>query len=244
MDRGNANGIPAYYFNVSHELRNALSIMMASCMMASRHIDDKDRALECLERIYVAGEKITELLDDTLEISKFRQGKMELKEHTFSINNLREELIELLEPLAEDKNINLNISAKKYIDIEVLGDYGRLLQVMVNLATNSIKYTPEGGNIDIHFEGTKAHDPQMVTYICTCQDDGIGIPESFLQNIFEPFARADDERVSKIKGTGLGMAIVKETIEAMDGSINIDSIINKGTPVTIHLKFRKNIRKG
>lgn len=243
MDKSNVCDTSDYFFNISHELRNALNIMMASCTMASRHIDDRERALDYLKKIHLAGDRITGLIDNTLEISKIKQGGINLVEEPFSIDDLEEELRLLLDPLAADKNLNLYISADSCNNREMIGDYGQLLRMIINLATNSIKYTPEGGNIRISFEETVNCDAETAEFICKCHDDGIGISEDFLEHIFEPFARADDDRVSEAKGTGLGMVIVKETVEAMGGSIHIESMIDVGTTVTVIIRMKKNIRK-
>ena len=149
----------------------------------------------------------------------------------------------MLTPLALEKNIKFTISTEGFVSREVLGDYGRILQIMVNIATNSIKYTRLGGTVTITFEEEKTADPEVLTGKFTCIDNGVGIPETFMEHIFEPYARADDKRTKSTPGTGLGMSIVKDNVDAMGGSIHIDSKVDKGTKVTIRLKLKKNDRK-
>ena len=244
MDKETVDSTPDYFFNMFHEIRNALNIMMASCTMVNKHIDDRERITDHLERINVSVERITGLIDDTLDIYKMEQIKTGLAEKSFSIDKLEEELKLLLEPLAVDKRLKFSISSERFNNREVVGDYDRLLQLLVNLATNSIKYTPCGGNVVLCFEELKNNDGGTVSCRFICKDDGIGMSQEFIDHIFEPFARAEDERIRGIKGTGLGMSIVKEIITIMGGKIHIDSTMDAGTTVTVQLCLKKNMRKG
>lgn len=244
MDKETVDSTPDYFFNMFHEIRNALNIMMASCTMVNKHIDDRERITDHLERINVSVERITGLIDDILDVYKMEQIKTGLAEKSFSIDKLEEELKLLLEPLAVDKKLKFSISSERFNNREVVGDYDRLLQLLVNLATNSIKYTPCGGNVVLCFEELKNNDGGTVSCRFICKDDGIGMSQEFIGHIFEPFARAEDERIRGIKGTGLGMSIVKEIITIMGGKIHIDSTMDAGTTVTAQLCLKKNMRKG
>ena len=162
---------------------------------------------------------------------------------SFNIKELEDDLNDLLTPLALEKNIKFTVSTEGFVSREVLGDYGRILQIMVNIATNSIKYTRLGGTVTIAFEEEKTADPEVITGKFSCINNGIGIPETFMEHIFEPYARADNRMSNNTPGTGLGMSIVKDNVDAMGGSIHIDSKVDKGTKVTIRLKLKKNDRK-
>lgn len=227
---------------MSHELKNALNMMMASCTMAQKHIDDRDRVLDYLSRIDMTVSRMSGLIDSIFTSGKNKED-VEMLYTSFDIKELENDLKDLLTPLALEKNIKFNISTEGFVSREVLGDYGRILQIMVNIATNSIKYTHLGGAVRITFEEEKTADPEVVTGKFTCIDNGVGIPETFMEHIFEPYARADDKRTKSTPGTGLGMSIVKDNVDAMGGSIHIDSKVDKGTKVTIRLKLKKNVRK-
>lgn len=242
MNRDNVGRDADYFFSMSHELRTALNIMMAACTMAKRHIDDRNKALDYLERIYLTGERITNLIDDIMEIRIMEQGGGDLNGDVFSIDELEDELLMLLEPLAAGKGIELNVTSENFVNREVIGDYGRLLHVLINIATNSIKYTDRGGTVTICIEELSSGDPNTVSCRFTCSDSGIGMTEDFIKHIFEPFSRADDDRVREAGGTGLGMSIVKETVDLMGGSIHIDSAAGVGTTVTIDLKLENGMR--
>lgn len=250
MSEENVDCKPDLLSNMSHEMRSALNIIMASCTMAEDHIDDKVRVRDHLKRIFAAVDHLTNLINDYLDICRIKDGKSFLAEEEFFIGDLGEELKLLMEPLAEEKNISFSITTEGFEGREVVGDYGRLLQILINLAANSIKYTSEGGTVLVAIEVSDETDVEKCSNeedaLCriTCGDNGIGISEDFLQHIYEPFARADDERVRLTGGTGLGMTIVKEMVETMGGSIHIDSVIDVGTTVTILIKLKKNIGKG
>lgn len=227
---------------MSHELKNALNMMMASCTMAQKHIDDRDRVLDYLSRIDMTVSRMSGLIDSIFTSGKNKEDA-EMLYTSFNIKELEDDLNDLLTPLASEKNIKFTVSTEGFVSREVLGDYGRILQIMVNIATNSIKYTRLGGTVTITFEEEKTADPEVVTGKFTCIDNGVGIPETFMEHIFEPYARADDKRTKSTPGTGLGMSIVKDNVDAMGGSIHIDSKVDKGTKVTIRLKLKKNVRK-
>ncbi|MBR3787744.1 MAG: HAMP domain-containing histidine kinase [Firmicutes bacterium] len=227
---------------MSHELKNALNMMMASCTMAQKHIDDRDRVLYYLSRIDMTVSRMSGLIDSIFTSGKNKED-VEMLYTSFDIKELENDLEDLLTPLALEKNIKFTVSTEGFVSREVLGDYGRILQIMVNIATNSIKYTHLGGTVTITFEEEKTADPEVVTGKFTCIDNGVGIPETFMEHIFEPYARADDKRTKSTPGTGLGMSIVKDNVDAMGGSIHIDSKVDKGTKVTIRLKLKKNDRK-
>ncbi len=244
MNREYVDGKADHLSNMSHELRNALNILMASCTMAQKHVDDRERVLDYLSRIYSTGDRMTRIIDGVLDFRSV-ENHMESADPTpFTIGELEKELKQLLEPLAAEKKVSLCISTESFFTENIIGDYDRLIQCLINIVTNSIKYTSHGGSIMLCFEEEKGGSNEEITGVFTCSDDGIGIPEDFLIHIFEPFARADDERIKEIKGTGLGMAIVKANVEAMGGSIHIDSRVNVGTTVTIKLRLKKNTGKG
>jgi len=244
MSKENVDSNTDFLPALSHEIKNVLNIINAMCTMAGSSIDDREKALKYLNGICNMTERITAIMDRSLDISRLHRDKEDLIEREFCIDSLKEEILELFYPLAREKGIDFRVNFERSGNSNVIGDYDRLFQVLMNLATNSVKYTPRGGTITISMEEETSIYSEYLCCRFICRDNGIGIPEDFLQHIFEPFARADDDRVRKINGTGLGMVIIKEAVDAMGGNIHIDSMIDVGTTVTIRLKFRKNIRKG
>lgn len=224
--------------NMSHEIRSPLNVMIGMCDIARHHIDDKEKVLECLQKINIAGDHLTKLINNILDISKIEQGRLLILEETFDVDDLVGELETLLEPLANDKSIIFSISSKGVVNKMVSGDYSHIMQVIINLATNSIKYTPQGGFVKLWVEERDNPSIDRVTYRFVCQDNGIGMSEEFLAHVFEPFTRADDIRVNKVVGAGLGMSISKEIIDALGGSIHIDSTKDVGTTVSVELELK------
>lgn len=224
--------------NVSHELRNALNIMMATCTMAEHNVDDRDKVLDYLSRIHVTGERITGLIDNLLDAKPELVGEGIRDEMAFSIDELEAELIALLKPLAIEKCIAFDVRTEGVINRDVVGDCGRMLKILVNVISNSIKYTPGKGTVVLFINEENAGS-ETGEYVFSCCDNGIGMSDDFIGHIFEPFSRADDERVKAAKGTGLGMYIVKRTVEELGGSIHVESTIDMGTRITIRLKLKR-----
>lgn len=224
--------------NMSHEIRTPLNVIIGMCDIARNHIDDREKVEECLYKISVAGDHITELVNNVLDITRIEQGRALIKERAFDIGELTGELKDMLEPLAAGKSIIFRISDKDVVNRHIIGDYSHIMQVMINLATNAIKYTPQGGFTEIRIIEQENGRPDIVTYSFICQDNGIGMSEEFLEKIFEPFTRGDDTRINQISGSGLGMSIVKNIVDALSGRINIKSVEGTGTTVTVDLDFK------
>lgn len=221
--------------HMSHEIRTPLNVIIGMCEIAKYHIDERDKVLECLEKISVAGEHLTDIVDSVLDITRIQQGTDNLKIETFGIDSFVKELYSLLEPLAVKKHIILDINAKDVVNREITADYGNMMRVMLNLATNSIKYTAQGGFVKISINEKECDCDGKTTYKFICKDNGIGMSEEFVRHIYEPFVRAEDMMVKQMKGTGLGMAIVKQTVELLKGSIQINSVLGEGTEVSVEM---------
>lgn len=224
--------------NMSHEIRTPLNVIIGMCDIARNHIDDREKVEECLYKISVAGDHITELVNNVLDITRIEQGRALIKERAFDIGELTEELRNMLEPLAAGKSIIFRISDKDVVNRHIIGDYSHIMQVMINLGTNAIKYTPQGGFTEIRIIEQENSTSDTVTYSFICQDNGMGMSEEFLKRIFEPFTRGDDTRINQISGSGLGMSIVKNIVDALNGRINIKSVEGTGTTVTVYLDFK------
>jgi len=224
--------------NMSHELRTPLNVIVGMCDIARYHIEDSLKVRECLDKISNASDHLTDLLNDLLDISRMEQGAMPLNEDIFDLADMMEELRFMIEPMAAGKKQTCIISADGLRNSSVIGSQRHVMQILINLATNAVKYTPEGGVIKIRAD--EIYDPETgkYTYRFTCQDSGIGMTREFAERIFEPFVRADDVRVGRVTGTGLGMSIVKEIVDAMGGTIYVDSIKDVGTNICVFLEMR------
>lgn len=243
MDKENVDSKTDFLFTLSHEIKNALNIINAMCCVIENNIDNRERALQYLTRVYSITEHISEIMNKSLDMIVFNSNRSDIKQEPFKLDKLEEELYQLILPMAENKDIDFRVINEHAKERVVLGDYSGILQILINIATNSIKYTHEGGLIIIRVEEESSCMTETI-YNFRCIDNGIGMNEEFIEHIFDPFVRADDDRVRQAKGTGLGMSIVKGMVEAMKGSIHIASAVDAGTTVTIKLKLKNYIRKG
>lgn len=229
--------------HMSHELRTPLNVIIGMCEIAKYHINDRERVLECLEKIGFAGEHLTEMVDSILDITRIEQGKEIVKETDFNIDDFVNELYILLEPIASKKHIVLDISSKEVVNREITADYSHILHIMINLATNSIKYTASGGFVKINISEITCKQTGFTTYEFMCKDNGIGMSQEFIEHIYEPFTRDDSVRNKQIKGAGLGMSIVRKLIDLLEGDIHIKSMPGEGTEVTVRLDMKVSKEK-
>lgn len=224
--------------NMSHEVRTPLNVIVGMCDIAMRHTDDRNKVESCLRKISVAGDHLIDLMDNLLDITKIEQGCIDIQEREFEVDKLVDEIKIMTESSASRKNLIFDIASRGVINRKVKGDYGHALRAMLNIVSNAVKYTPDGGFVKIVINEVYNSDPECTTYKFTCRDNGIGMSEEFLEKVYNPFVRADDIRVNQINGSGLGMSIVKKIVEALDGDIEIHSKEGTGTSVTMTFSFR------
>ena len=226
-------------FNMSHDIRTPMNAITGYTTLAKKHIDEKDKVEDCLNKIGKAGDSLLSLINQVLDMSRIESGKVELAEEPADIVSIAGEMIAIISQSAAAKNITVT-SEQDVRDRNVFADSGRINQLLLNVLGNAVKYTPEGGSISCSILQTRCEKAGCATYVFTAQDTGIGMSREFLENIFEPFSRETTTTVSKIEGSGLGMAIVKRLVDFMGGDIHIESYPGKGTKVTIALTLKIN----
>ncbi len=220
--------------NMSHDIRTPMNAIIGLTAIAGTHMNDKERVADCLSKISVSSKHLIGIINEILDMSKIESGKMELHEESFSLSDLIDNLLIMSKPEVLSKNHALSVSVRKIEHENVIGDSQRIQQVFMNLMSNAIKYTPEGGKIGLYISEKSTNKPQIGCYEFVFEDNGIGMSEEFLTQVFEPFARArNDSRVQRIQGTGLGMTITRNIVQMMNGDINIQSKLNEGTKVTV-----------
>jgi CheY-like chemotaxis protein len=176
-------------------------------------------------------------------MSKIESGKMMLAEEEFNLSDVVEQVVTIFLPQVEAKNQDFKVNIFNISHEEVVGDCMRLQQVMVNILGNAVKFTPSGGKINFSIEETASDMRGFGCYVFTFEDNGIGMEEEFLDKIFEPFVRAKNNRVDKVEGTGLGMPIVKNIVQLMNGEIKVDSKLNEGSKFTVSVYIKLNHSK-
>jgi len=231
----------SFLANMSHDIRTPMNGIIGMTAIAGAHLDDKERVADCLSKIMVASKHLLGLLNEVLDMSKIESGNIKLQDEEFSLPDLVNDLITIVKPQIEEKHHEFLVSVRGIEHEKVIGDRQRIQQVFLNLLSNAIKYTPEGGKVQLILSEKPYHRKDVGYFEIVFEDNGIGIDKEFLEHLFEPFTRAEDSRVAKIQGTGLGMAITRNIVQLMNGRIDVKSEPNKGTKftVTIFLKLQE-----
>ncbi len=241
-----ANAAKSLFFSsMSHDIRTPLNAILGMTSIARDHIDDKKRVEDCLQKITVSGTHLLELINDVLDMAKIESGKMNFHMEDLSLN-------EALDSVGSITQIHSKERAQKYItnvhDIisdRVICDSLRLNQILLNLLSNAIKYTPDEGEIRVDL--WQEESPQGPDYVLThinVSDTGIGMTPEFLETIFDSFTRDDVSQVHQTQGTGLGMNITRNIIDALGGTIDVSSEPGKGSTFRITLDLKKGEEKG
>lgn len=224
--------------NMSHDIRTPMNAVIGFSTLLSREPDNPVKVREYSRKINAASNHLLGLINDILDISKIESGKVSLRETVFSVNDLIESVNVVTRPMAGEKKQQLQVSMGKMSHELFVGDKTRINQVLINLLSNAIKYTPMGGKIrfTISDMGSSSSSVERIQFVV--EDTGYGMTREFQKIIFEPFTRAEDSTTNKIAGTGLGMAITKNIIDLMGGTIELQSELGKGSTFTVELPLR------
>lgn len=217
--------------NMSHNIRTPMNAIMGMTSIGLSHIDEKLRVQDCLSKIQTASTHLMSLVNDVLDMSRIDSGRIVLGEEVFSLADLVHDVSVITRPQALQKGQHLQIDIREIKEESLLGDPLHLRQILVNIIGNAIKYTQEKGEILVQFSQYFSEDAtpddgtgkEKVWLDFQCKDNGMGMSEEFLKRIFIPFERVHNDATSKIEGTGLGMSIVKNLVERMDGQITVES---------------------
>lgn len=223
---------------MSHDIRTPLNGIIGMTAIAGAHINEEDRVADCLTKINGAGKHLLSLVNDILDLSKIESGKINLTEAEFSLKDLFDETLTMVNASIKQHNHHLNVVVNNVVHETVIGDNVRLQQVFMNIISNAIKYTRDGGKINITLSELPNASVNVGEYQFICEDNGKGMSKEFVDKIFEPFEREDDAEVNKTQGTGLGMAIVKNIVNMMGGDIVVDSVEGKGSKFTVDFKMK------
>lgn len=231
----------AFLFNMSHDLRTPLNAIIGFSELMKSHWEDSKISRNYLEKIDESGQYLLSLINNILEMSKIESGKEELKEKPWDIYTSCDNLLQFFEPDIRQKNQTLNYAVNIKHNM-ILTDSLKIREIYVNLMSNAIKYTNEGGTISFSLEEIEREEG-LSDYKAIVQDTGIGISKDYLPHIFENFSRQKTSSESGVIGTGLGMPIVKKLVNLMHGTISIESEEGKGTTVVVNLPHRYIIEK-
>ena len=219
---------------MSHDIRTPMNAIMGMATIAKAHVDEHERILDCMEKINGASKLLLSLINEVLDMSKIESGRLILSEDEFNVGELLQDLVDMMQPEIKNKQQTLNIHVKNLRHENVKGDTQRIKQVLMNILSNAIKYTPENGRITIEIYEKDPHNG-IGNYQFVFEDNGRGMKPEFLDKIFEPFERASDDEIKRIQGTGLGMSISHKIIQMMGGDIKVESEYGKGSRFTIDM---------
>ena len=220
---------------MSHDIRTPMNAIIGLTTIAEKKIDDREAVADNLRKISLAGSHLLTLINDILDISKVESGKLNLSPLTFSIVETVQNLINLSQPMVKEKNIDFSIRINHIEKEYFYADHPRLNQIYINILSNAIKYTMPGGSVSVDLREEECGKEGCIRLIYRVADTGIGMSPEFLEKMYQPFSRQTDSRVNSIQGTGLGLAITKQMVELMDGTIECQSEVGKGTTFTITL---------
>ncbi len=228
----------SFLFNMSHDIRTPMNAIIGFTNMAIKHIDDREKALDCLVKTQKSGGMLLSLINSVLEVSRIESGISPLEEQHGDIYNSFLNIETTMSELATTKNITLTFEFGDIKNRYVICDFGSCMRIFVNIISNAIKYTPNGGKVCVRCEQTGEANNGYGLYCYTVEDNGIGMSEEFQKHVFEQFSREKTSTVSGIQGTGLGMAVCKSFVDLMGGTIECTSKQGVGTKFTITLPLK------
>ncbi len=224
--------------NMSHDIRTPMNAVLGFTKLLSMDAENPVKVREYTKKIMASGQHLLSLINDVLDVSKIESGKVVLAYERFTLNDLVSSVDAIIQPMAKAKHQNFYVEVRDIKHEYLIGDEMRVNQVLINLLSNAVKYTPDGGNIWFRIIGLKQRSGQYEHIRIEVEDDGYGMTPEYLTTIFDAFTRAENSTTNKVQGTGLGMAITKNIVELMGGTIEVFSEVNKGSLFRVELEFR------
>ncbi len=230
----------SFLASMSHDIRTPMNAIVGMTEIAIKNKGDKARLQDCLDKIKLSSKQLLGLINDVLDMSKIESGKMTLAETPLSLRDALDDVVNIIKPQLKDNNQYFDVFIHDIIAEEVCCDGVRLNQVLLNILSNALKFTKENGRINVtaYQEPSQMGDGYVRTHFIV-EDTGIGMSKEFQKTIFDKFAREETGEAKNIAGTGLGMAITKKIIDMMEGTIEIDSELNRGSKFHIILDMKK-----
>lgn len=232
------NAKTTFLSNMSHDIRTPMNAIIGFTSLASSHLENKDRVKDYLAKIMSSSNHLLSLINDVLEMSRIESGKLHLNETECNLPEIMHEIRNILQVDVREKKLDFSIDTVDVYDENVICDRLRLNQVLLNLLGNSIKFTKPGGSVSARIMEKEGGSKERTLYEIRVKDNGIGMSEEFVKHIFEPFEREKTTTVSGIQGTGLGMPITKNIVEAMGGTIEVYSKQNEGSEFIVTIPFK------
>lgn len=225
-----------FLFNMSHDIRTPMNAIIGFTALLEKHIDDRDKVNDYINKIKSSSEMLLSIINHVLEMARIESGKMTLENSAVDLSGVKQSLEAVFEPAVRNKRLIMTYDS----NIEhqyIMGDETKIKEILLNVISNSVKYTQRGGQINITVNEKPGTFDDRVLYKVVVADTGIGMSKEYLPHIFETFTREKTSTETKVDGTGLGLPIVKSLLEMMGGKIEVDSELGKGTTITITAEF-------
>ncbi len=224
--------------NMSHDIRTPMNAILGFTTLLAKDADNPAKVREYTAKITASGRHLLSLINDVLDVSKIESGKVVLTIGDFTLSDLVSSVDAIIRPMAKDRNQSFDVSVTDIKHEYLIGDETRINQILINLLSNAVKYTPEGGHIWFRIIGLPQRSSQFEHIRIEVEDNGYGMTPEYLETVFDAFTRAENSTTNKVQGTGLGMAITKNIVELMGGTIQVSSQIDKGSIFTVELELR------
>ena len=223
--------------SMSHDIRTPMNAVLGFSELIEKSAGAPEKVAEYTQKIQAAGQHLLGLVNDILDMSKIESGKISLNVSEFSMSSLIEGISAAISPQVRQKNQICTMSREGVLVDTYLGDSLRIAQVLINVLSNAVKYTPVGGKIDFTVRANSSGSGYSHNLQFIVKDNGIGMSEQFIKRMYQPFEREQNPLANNVQGTGLGMAITKTLVDLMGGAINVESKVGAGTTVTVTLQL-------
>lgn len=227
----------AFLSSMSHDIRTPMNAILGFPPLLDKDADNPEKVRDYSSKIQAAGQHLMNIINDILDMSKIESGKASLKAEVFTISKVIDNLRMVIQPQAAAKNQKFRIYVHDLHHDRIEGDDTKLSQILMNILSNAVKYTDDGGKITLTIEELPQTSQSVATFRFTAEDNGIGMSEEYQKTIFDPFSREESDAAANIGGTGLGMAIVKSLVDLMGGYITVESTQGEGSIFTVEIGF-------
>lgn len=237
-DLEHANAAKTQFLStISHDIRSPMSTILGMTAIAQRNLDNRARVEDCLQKLSQAGNHLLMMINDVLDISRVESGKFDLRPEDFMLGEEFEGLVNIIYPQARLKNLKMDIQLENMLHEELYADKLRLNQIALNLLTNAIRNTPEGGRIDVLLRQEPGKDERHVKQIFQVRDNGVGMSEEYQKTLFEPYAQRRGGRVGRGDESRLSMALTRQMVQLLGGTIQVQSYPGEGSTFTVTLNL-------
>ena len=233
-----SNSKTTFLSNMSHDIRTPMNAVLGFTTLLAKDAENPEKVREYTKKIMASGQHLLGLINDVLDVSKIESGKAVLSVEKFTLNDLVSSVDAIIRPMAAEKAQKFHVEVTGIRHEYLMGDETRVNQILINLLSNAVKYTQEGGSIWFRIIGQKQRSSQFERIRIEVEDNGYGMTPEYLKTIFDAFSRAENSTTNKVQGTGLGMAITKNIVELMGGTIDVFSEVDQGSLFRVELEFR------